>query len=375
MTNNIIGTTGKKFAIIIGINYNNSANQLNGCINDANNLKMFLTSKCGYLPQNIIMLTDDGLNTKPTRQNIINSFNTLIDKAIKEQFTELWFSYSGHGSYILDTNKDELDKNDELICPVDFDSNGFIIDDYIYSDLICKLPSTSKLFCLMDCCNSGSVCDLPLIYDTVLTTNNTNNKHSAKVISISGCRDNQLSADAYIAPTYEGAMTWSFLKTLKESNYHISLLDLVKKMRLKLLASNFTQVPLLALSNSAELNDTFIQLIDPIIDPIINQDQNQTTLKLRTVTFTMKVDNWYRESKWNVWSDVSQKNIFPTDNLFSSANQTTIQTIKLLPGTYKLRLWDSYGDGGIAFLIKRDITVILSSKMITGKYAEYIFTV
>lgn len=35
---------GRKRALLIGINYTGSANALNGCINDVNNVKQFLIS-------------------------------------------------------------------------------------------------------------------------------------------------------------------------------------------------------------------------------------------------------------------------------------------------------------------------------------------
>lgn len=55
----IINSTNKKFAVIIGINYTGTDNQLNGCIHDANNSSQFLQEKYGYLSENIMVLTDD----------------------------------------------------------------------------------------------------------------------------------------------------------------------------------------------------------------------------------------------------------------------------------------------------------------------------
>ena len=59
-----------KYGLLIGINYTGTAYQLNGCINDVNNMKLFLaSSKLGYT--NFVMLTDD-TPVKPTRANILN---------------------------------------------------------------------------------------------------------------------------------------------------------------------------------------------------------------------------------------------------------------------------------------------------------------
>ena len=60
-----------KKALLIGINYRNTDNELTGCINDVNELKNILVKKCGY--QDIIVVSDDA-KIKPTKDNILNSF-------------------------------------------------------------------------------------------------------------------------------------------------------------------------------------------------------------------------------------------------------------------------------------------------------------
>lgn len=358
----IITPTNKKFAVLIGINYNGTSSQLHGCINDANNLRTFLIEKCGYLVENIMMFTDDDINIQPTKNNIINSFVTLINKATNEQFTELWFSYSGHGSYLTDTNIDEIDNRDEVICPLDYTTAGMIDDDFIYTNLVAKLPNTCTLFSLSDSCHSGTVFDLPYLYTTSLVSNNKTS-HVANVINISGCRDDQTSADAYITEKYQGAMTWSFLNALSSSNYNITLIDLLEKMRG--LLTSYTQVPQLALSLSDDLHRPFIQSSEP---------SSITTLPTKTVNFNLKVDYWYTESTWNVWSAVTGRYIFDKDNTFSYKYQN-INVAKTLPiGTYKLCIKDSYGDGGVTSKVSCGFSTLINATMSSGRLAEYTFT-
>jgi hypothetical protein len=57
---------------------------------------------------------------------------------------------------------------------------------------------------------------------------------------ISGCTDNQTSADASINSRYQGAMTWSMLQSLQPN---ISWCDLLKNMRSALKGSGFSQLP------------------------------------------------------------------------------------------------------------------------------------
>src|SRR5688572_797749 len=94
----VFNPTNKKFALLIGINYFNTPSQLYGCINDAKNIKAFLKTQ-NYLEEHILMLIDDGTTLMPTKQNIINALNTLINKANNEQFNEFTISCSGHGSF------------------------------------------------------------------------------------------------------------------------------------------------------------------------------------------------------------------------------------------------------------------------------------
>jgi hypothetical protein len=45
-----------KFALLIGINYNNTVNKLFGCINDIIMTRKHLIEKCGYNDNNITVL-------------------------------------------------------------------------------------------------------------------------------------------------------------------------------------------------------------------------------------------------------------------------------------------------------------------------------
>jgi len=42
-----------KKALLIGINYRGTANELGGCINDVNSMKNILIKRCGYKEKNI----------------------------------------------------------------------------------------------------------------------------------------------------------------------------------------------------------------------------------------------------------------------------------------------------------------------------------
>ena len=90
-----------KKALLVGINYIGTSNELYGCINDVNSIKERITTK-GFT--NINTLTDLTIQ-KPTKENILLEFKNLL---INSQAGDLLlFLYSGHGSYTLDKNNDE----------------------------------------------------------------------------------------------------------------------------------------------------------------------------------------------------------------------------------------------------------------------------
>lgn len=358
----------KKAALVIGTNYPGSSCQLNGCVNDANNMVLFLTSRCGYLMQDIHLLTDDGMPA--TLQNILNSFNWLINKATAEGCTELWLSYSGHGSYVNDVNGDEADGRDEALCPCDCDTAGFIIDDDIYDKLVAKLPAGVNLFAIFDCCHSGSMLDLPITFTKEGRKIENDHMVKANIISISGCRDDQTSADAYIKGKYAGALTWSFLEAVKENNYSMSTITLIDTIR-NLLKGKYDQVPMLALSNETLYDSWFMGKAKL---PEVNDDNIHIPVT-RAITFDLIADMHPKESAWNVWVEETKRYLFPVDAKFTQRYQRVSMTINLRVGDYKLVVRDSYGDGGVTVLVMDNNYNLVDETKAKGKLAEFPFKV
>lgn len=231
-----------KYALLIGINYNNTPNQLQGCINDVNNMRQFLQSSLGYTK--FITLTDDTLSnsppTPPTRKNILTAFNLLIGSL--KSGDEAFISYSGHGLQIPDYNRDELSGTDSVIVPVDFQTAGIISDDVIRTNVVQKVRKGVKLYVVLDACNSGTGCDLRYKVDdssihttaslptTYISSDWTRvqtsyefknyNATLGEVYCISGCQDDQTSDDAYIESdqTFNGALTFIMLSILNSSD-------------------------------------------------------------------------------------------------------------------------------------------------------------
>jgi metacaspase-1 len=155
---------GNKKSLFIGINYFGSSAELKGCINDVKNIKEFVTTNFNFPSDTDHMktLTDDDTDNMPTRENILNGMKWLIDGASNGD--SLFLHYSGHGASQKDTHGDEKDGKDETLVPVDYESAGMIIDEDIFTTLVQNLPKGVRLTCIMDCCHSGSILDLPFTY-------------------------------------------------------------------------------------------------------------------------------------------------------------------------------------------------------------------
>ena len=240
--------TSKK-ALCIGINYTGSPYELNGCINDVNNIKSKLINNYGFIETDVLVITDDTTSKiKPTKTNMLNEIKNLLENAKTNDL--LFMCFSGHGSQTTDLNGEEKDGLDEMIISADLQS---INDDVLNSLIRTSIPASStnvSLFVLFDSCHSGTMLDLKYQYlDTLNNDNFTSNDKNAdtncNVVMISGCLDKQTSADAYINNKSQGAMTWSFLESLN-TNPNMTWKELTQSMRALLSKSQYEQVPQLS---------------------------------------------------------------------------------------------------------------------------------
>ncbi|TFK75218.1 hypothetical protein BDN72DRAFT_892560 [Pluteus cervinus] len=296
---------GKKKALCIGINYFGQNGQLAGCINDANNMKDFLCRTYGYRPEDIVMLTDDLKNPRqqPTKANIISGMQWLVAGARPND--SLFFHYSGHGGQTKDTDGDEGDGFDEVIYPMDHETNGHIVDDHMHEIMVQSLPPGCRLTAIYDSCHSGSALDLPYIYSTegkvkepnlaaeagqgllsavssyrqgdmggvlksamglVKTATGSTQKADkiakatrtspADVISWSGCKDSQTSADTQEAGNATGAMSFAFISALSQ-NHQQTYQQLLVNIR-EILRAKYSQKPQLSSSHPMDTNILFI---------------------------------------------------------------------------------------------------------------------
>jgi uncharacterized caspase-like protein len=66
-------------------------------------------------------------------------------------------TFSGHGTYVPDTNGDEIDGLDEALCPYDLQTGGAALIDDEINTLFSARQGGVRLLLISDSCHSGTV--------------------------------------------------------------------------------------------------------------------------------------------------------------------------------------------------------------------------
>lgn len=103
--------SGRRRALLIGINYVGQKGELTACHNDCNNVREYLLNVHGFREEEMMILMDDGRHAMPTKKNIEDGFILLTKYSQPNDV--VFVSFSGHGGRTEDFNQDEDDGWDE----------------------------------------------------------------------------------------------------------------------------------------------------------------------------------------------------------------------------------------------------------------------
>ncbi|MDF1550031.1 MAG: caspase family protein [Bacteroidales bacterium] len=250
-----------KRAICVGINnYPGTVNDLSGCVNDVNDWAKLLNS-FGFQTTKIF-------NEQATKNNILNALENLVKEA--KLGDVVVFTYSGHGTQVLDTSGDEEDGYDEALYVYD----GTLIDDEINA-ILKTADKNAEIIVIADSCFSGTVTKALALKaakrrfvktDTIPPTAVLKNRFLAKAteenmleILISGCSDKEYSYDAFINGRWNGAMTAFATSIIKpEQTYN----EFYSKLREKLPSEEYPQTPQLEGSEANKNKLVFTEKTD-----------------------------------------------------------------------------------------------------------------
>jgi hypothetical protein len=182
---------------------------------------MVLSSKFNF--QIISIIKDQ----QATRENIISQLSTLIKTSVPGDI--LVFTYSGHGSYVVDTSSPKPDHKEETIYTID--GNLF---DYEFRTLFNSIPDGVSMTVILDSCFSGTATRLDrhgniaktrfmppsdpamAAFEHLPTAKRAFIPESQmKEILLSGASSNEQSYDADFGGIPNGALTYFAIQTLK----------------------------------------------------------------------------------------------------------------------------------------------------------------
>jgi len=226
----------KAHALTIGLNavdpkhYGGWSGELTACEADAKDMAAIAKLK---------KYTIKSLLTKAATRTAVRNEITKAAKALKSGDLFM-LTYSGHGGNLPDLNSDEVDMQDETWCLYD----GELVDDELYK-LLTLFATGVRVLVFSDSCHSGTVTkqayyrgmqegrnrtlepepvryramppevalrtyrDHKSFYDKILQDKKLKESKAAtkaSVLLISGCQDNQLSADGNFNGLFTGQM-------------------------------------------------------------------------------------------------------------------------------------------------------------------------
>jgi hypothetical protein len=241
-----------RHSLHIGINnYPGSANDLRGCVNDANGWEDLLVGR-GFNATKL-------LDSKATYKNVVREMKKIVSGAEKD--SHIVITFSGHGTNVRDVSGDEQDKRDEALCLYD----KLLIDDQL-RDILSKLPKGAHLTFISDSCHSGTVTRsfLNTLYDEDapkprylppeddeevfgIAPKSISKKifipqGDMEEVLITGCNATQYSYDARIGGKFQGAMSHFALKIL-HANPDCTYAEFYSSLRQSLPSRQYPQTP------------------------------------------------------------------------------------------------------------------------------------
>jgi metacaspase-1 len=223
----------EKRALLVGIDeYEMPGSDLNGCVNDVEDVYDLLVNNYGFKPDNVRVLT----NERATKQSIMERLQWMI--SVSEPGDEAIYYHSGHGSQVRDRSGDELtDYKDECLITHDHDWDNPLIDDDI-ANFFKQKKEGAFLTMVCDTCHSGTMSRSfgeatprfiapPFDIEARSIGRELNcmsigaRSGSEKLqghILLSGCKEYQTSKEIRIGRETRGVMTYNLTKNLREDN-------------------------------------------------------------------------------------------------------------------------------------------------------------
>jgi len=137
---------------------------------------------------------------------------------------------------------------------------GIIVDDCIHDIMVKPLPRGCRLTAVLDCCHSGTLLDLPFIYDSYGRLKPSKSRviqlksSEADVVSLSACKDYERAFEAREG----GALRRAFIECMMSSGNRGTYLSTIQYLRGYMHRHSISQRPQLSSSHQIDINQPFI---------------------------------------------------------------------------------------------------------------------
>lgn len=240
-------STPRKLALLVGINeypLGGLFSPLYGCVNDVEMQYQLLVHRFGFNPNDVIKLTDQQAN----RDGLIAAFEEHLIKQARPGDVVV-FHFSGHGSRVVDPDRDFPDGLNSTLVPVDsllpegYPVSGGPVDDITGHTLflLSSAIQTENFTMVLDSCHSGgakrgnviirsrvggddlTMSQQELIYQDRLRSDldispsdfvRRRREGIAKGVAIASTKREQYAADAPFEDFYAGAFTFAMTQYL-----------------------------------------------------------------------------------------------------------------------------------------------------------------
>lgn len=225
---------------------------LDGCVNDVEEMRGLLIARFGFKPENILVLT----NQQASRAGILASIENHLT-APSQAGDVAFFFYAGHGSQVVNSKSDEEDKLDETIVPADsWSGTPDIRDKELRRYFNAVLDKQALLTVIFDSCHSGSSARgtpvarkarhaEPILDDVADGTNYGPSPEERGALVLSASQDDQFAEESS-SDVPHGAFTAALLQVLRYTPLTRPVTDIFLAVHTALQAEGRNQIPVLS---------------------------------------------------------------------------------------------------------------------------------
>ena len=223
-------TPGVRRALLIGINRYRAVPGLQGSVNDVETMREILTSRYGFEPRYVTLLTDEAA----TRRGILEALEKLVQDSGPQD--TVYVHYSGHGSQVEDFSGTHENRMNQTLVPQDGRTSD--VPDILSLELaviLARLRAQSAAIVLDSCHSGGATRAIEIrarsvpadprvnLYRGATQTRGIVPSLSSRFVVLEATAPDQLALDGPIDGRYHGFFTYALSKSISSARRDATL--------------------------------------------------------------------------------------------------------------------------------------------------------